>query len=62
MGGTSLTGLRAEVIYWERPQGGRVFHFGSIGVAWALSADPKLATLLRNVLHRFGVYGVPRDE
>lgn len=50
------TGLRAEMIYWERPQGGRVFHFGSIGVAWALTADPKLAMLLRNVLHRFGVY------
>jgi hypothetical protein len=51
----SSTGIRAEMIYWERPQGGRVLHAGSIGASWALAADPKLQTLLRNALHRFGV-------
>ncbi len=45
----------AEMIYWERPQGGRVFHTGAIGSGWALSADPKFQTLIRNVLHHFGV-------
>lgn len=44
-----------EMIYWERPDGGRVFNAGSIGSGWALWADPKLQTLLRNVLHHFGV-------
>jgi hypothetical protein len=44
-----------EMIYWERPEGGRVFNAGSIGSGWALWADPKLQTLLRNVLHHFGV-------
>ncbi|MEQ1903468.1 MAG: N,N-dimethylformamidase beta subunit family domain-containing protein [Pirellulaceae bacterium] len=48
-------GTVAEMIYWERPEGGRVFHGGAIGVGWALSADPKLQTLIRNVLHHFGV-------
>jgi hypothetical protein len=43
------------MIYWERPQGGRVFHTGAIGSGWALSADPKFQTLIRNVLHHFGV-------
>ena len=44
-----------EMIYWERPDGGRVFNAGTIGFGWALLADPKLQTLLRNVLARFGV-------
>ena len=44
-----------EMIYWERPDGGRVFNTGSIGTGWALLADPKLQILLRNVLHHFGV-------
>ena len=48
-------GVYAEMIYWERPQGGRVFHGGCIAGGWALSADAKLQTLMRNVLHRFGV-------
>ncbi len=48
-------GVVAEMIYWERPQGGRVFHGGAIAVGWALSADPKLQSLIRNVLHHFGV-------
>jgi hypothetical protein len=44
-----------EMIYWERPNGGRVFNAGSIGSGWALWADPKLQTLMRNVLYHFGV-------
>jgi hypothetical protein len=44
-----------EMIYWERPDGGRVFNTGSIGTGWALLADPKLQALLRNVLCHFGV-------
>jgi N,N-dimethylformamidase len=51
----SPSGIRAEMIYWQRPQGGRVFHAGSIAAGWALSADPKLQALMRNVLHEFGV-------
>lgn len=45
----------ANVIYWERPRGGRVFHTGSLGSGWGLSVDPKLQALIRNVLHHFGV-------
>ncbi|MFM8359240.1 MAG: N,N-dimethylformamidase beta subunit family domain-containing protein [Verrucomicrobiota bacterium] len=48
-----------EMIYWERPDGGRVFHAGSIGSGWALSADPRFQVLIRNVLHHFGV---PRPD
>jgi hypothetical protein len=44
-----------EMIYWERPEGGRVFNAGTIGSGWVLAADPKMAALLRNVLAHFGV-------
>jgi hypothetical protein len=44
----------ADMIYWERPEGGRVFNAGSIGFGWALVADPRLQRLLRNVLAHFG--------
>jgi hypothetical protein len=44
-----------EMIYWERPQGGRVFNAGTIASGWVLAVDPKMAGLLRNVLHHFGV-------
>jgi hypothetical protein len=44
-----------EMIYWERPDGGRVFNAGAIGSGWALHADPRWATVVRNVLHHFGV-------
>ena len=44
-----------EMIYWERPEGGRVFHAGSIGSGWALHADARFQKLFRNVLHHFGV-------
>ena len=40
---------------WQRPEGGRVFNVGSIAAGWALPADPKLQTLLRNVLANFEV-------
>lgn len=44
-----------EMMYWERPSGGRVFHGAAIGFGWALSADPKLQGLMENVLFHFGV-------
>ncbi|MDC0322592.1 hypothetical protein OAL55_04430, partial [Verrucomicrobiales bacterium] len=47
----------AEIIYWERPEGGRVFHTGSIATAWGMYHDEKLSMLVKNVLHRFGVEG-----
>jgi len=49
-----LEGLSAEMIYWERPQGGHVFHAGAVGAAWVVGLDPVFDGLLRNVLHRFG--------
>jgi N,N-dimethylformamidase len=44
-----------EMIYWERPGGGRVFNAGAIGAGWVLSVDPKMSGLMRNVLAHFGV-------
>lgn len=44
-----------ELIYWERPEGGRVFNAGSIGAGWALWADPRFQGVMRNVLSHFGV-------
>lgn len=44
-----------EMVYWERPDGGRVFHAGSIGSGWALHTDARFQTLVKNVLHHFGV-------
>jgi N,N-dimethylformamidase len=44
-----------EMIYWERAEGGRVFNAGTIASGWALTADPKLQILMRNVLAHFGV-------
>jgi|GEM_PF-28728 len=44
-----------DMIYWERPQGGTVFHAGAIAFGWTLAADSKQAALMRNVLHKFGV-------
>ncbi len=45
----------AEVIFWERPQGGQVFHTGSIATAWGLYHDESLTLLIKNVLHHFNV-------
>jgi hypothetical protein len=55
-------GVVAHMIYWERPQGGRVFHAGSLGSGWGLSADPKFQTLMRNVLDHFGVEPEPAAQ
>jgi hypothetical protein len=51
----SLDGLSAEMIYWERPQGGRVFNAGAVCASWVLHADTAFAALLSNVLAHFGV-------
>ncbi len=48
-------GVYAEMVYWERPQGGRVLHAGCIAGGWALSVDPAMQALVRNALHHFGV-------
>ncbi len=45
----------ADLIYWERPAGGRVVSLGSIGATGALASDVAIATLVRNVLAAFGV-------
>ena len=50
-----VDGVACQMIYWERPQGGRVFHAGSLGAGWGLSVDPTFQTLMRNVLAHFGV-------
>jgi hypothetical protein len=50
--------VAAEMIYWERPGGGRVFHAGSINAGSTLARDPKWAGLLHNVLSHFGVASV----
>jgi hypothetical protein len=47
--------MAAEMIYWKRPKGGEVFHAGAIPSGWTLSVDARMRTLLRNVLHHFGV-------
>lgn len=52
---TPKTDQGGEMIYWERPGGGRVFNAGAIGSGWVLAVDPKMAGLLRNVLAHFGV-------
>jgi hypothetical protein len=51
----SLDGLSCEMIYWERPEGGRVFNAGAVCASWVLGADPLFEGLLANVLHHFGV-------
>jgi len=61
-GSASADGTVADMIYWERAEGGKVFHAGAIGAGWALSADPKLQTLMRNVLHHFGISRPRRSE
>jgi len=44
----------AEIIYWERPDGGRVFNAGAIGNGIALYYnDPVFVGLVRNVLKDF---------
>jgi hypothetical protein len=50
----SLDGLSCEMIYWERPDGGRVFNAGAVCASWVLGADPVFEGLLTNVLYHFG--------
>ena len=47
--------VAAEMIYWERPGGGHVFHAGSINAGSTLRLDERWAGLMHNVLHHFGV-------
>ena len=55
LGKAPAISVAAEMIYWERPGGGRVFHAGSINAGSTLAADPKWAGLMHNVLSHFGV-------
>lgn len=48
-------GYGADLIYWERPAGGRVFNAGATNYAGALAVDPGIQALTRNVLHHMGV-------
>lgn len=48
-------GHGADLIYWERPAGGRVFNAGATNYAGALAVDPGIQALTRNVLHHMGV-------
>ncbi|MGY8653013.1 MAG: PVC-type heme-binding CxxCH protein [Verrucomicrobiia bacterium] len=50
---TAKKATLVDMIYWERPNGGRVFHAGAIAFGWTLDIDPKQAALMRNVLHKF---------
>jgi hypothetical protein len=43
----------ADLIYWDRPEGGRVFNAGAVGNGIALLHDEKFAKLVYNVLLRF---------
>jgi hypothetical protein len=52
----------ADVIWWERPDGGTVFDLGSIAATGALAGDPGVAALVRNVLSRFGVRPVTGED
>ncbi len=45
----------AEMIYWERPQGGKVFNAGAIRAGWALYTDNTFSILMKNVLYHFGI-------
>ena len=49
------SGHGADLIYWERPAGGRVLNAGSTNYPGALAVDPGLQALTRNVLHHMGV-------
>ncbi|SCF49156.1 hypothetical protein GA0070216_13226 [Micromonospora matsumotoense] len=49
------SGHGADLIYEERPAGGRVLDAGSTNYPGALAVDPGLQALTRNVLHHMGV-------
>ncbi|WP_165521726.1 LamG domain-containing protein [Micromonospora zingiberis] len=48
-------GHGADLIYWERPAGGRVLNAGATNYPGALAVDPGLQALTCNVLHHMGV-------
>ena len=48
-------GYGADLIYWDRPAGGRVFNGGATNYTGALAVDPGIQALTRNVLHHMGV-------
>ena len=48
-------GYGADLIYWDRPAGGRVFNAGATNYTGALAVDPGIQALTRNVLHHMGV-------
>ncbi len=45
----------ADLIYWERPDGGQIVNAGSIGFSGALAVDAGVQVFIRNVLAHFGV-------
>ena len=47
--------IASEIIDWQRGPGGRVFAAGAIAIGDKLRTDSQLATLIRNVMHQFGV-------
>lgn len=48
-------GVLSEIIYWERPNGGRVFNIGAVAAPWGLYFDERISRLMQNVLHQFGI-------
>jgi hypothetical protein len=48
-------GYGADLIYWERPNGGRVFNSGATNYPGALAVDPGIQVLTRNVLYHMNV-------
>ena len=52
--------VAGEMIYWQRPDGGRVFSASSIASGWVLGVDKKWSDLLKNALHSFGCTAAPQ--
>lgn len=44
-----------DVIHWRRPSGGQVFAAPSISAGWTLASCPQWSTMMKNVLHHFGI-------
>lgn len=59
---TEVPDYGADMIYWDRPSGGRVFDAGTIAYSGSLAVDPYVQALTRNVLHAFGVHRAPRNR
>src|SRR5690606_28137207 len=38
----------AELVWWERPEGGKVLNAGAIGAGWCLLSDERFATMVQN--------------